>query len=132
MDEELVQIEVERGGQRASVRKGVSRGEVAGLVRTFKGEPDVTLIISREGDDRRLLVAVSGAKAFVGLDDGPDGTFQFVARDKHVDGTQRLIIAGQGTDIESRSVLCVETAASVAHEWLQGGRQSSLGAWERQ
>jgi hypothetical protein len=131
MDEELVQIEVERGGKRTSVRKGVSRDEVAGLVRTFKGEPDVTLIISREGDDQRLLVAVSGAKAFVALDKGPDGLFQFIARDKQASGTQRMLIAGQETDLQSLYVLCVETAASVADEWVKGRRQSSFGAWEQ-
>jgi hypothetical protein len=64
MDERLVQIEVERGGTLASVRKGVPANEVAGI-------------------------------------------------------------------IQSRSVLGVETAASVAHEWLKGGRQASSGAWER-
>jgi hypothetical protein len=69
MDEELVQIEVERGGNLASVRKGVSPSEVAGLVVSFKGEPDVTLIIISEADEKRLLIAVSGAKAFVGLDE---------------------------------------------------------------
>ncbi len=130
MDDELVRIEVERRGTLESVRTGVPPDELAGLVRTFTGEPDVTLIISREADGGRLLVAVSGTKAFVALDDGPDGIFQFVARDKHVDGTQRLTIAGQATEIESRSVLCVETAASVAHEWLKAGRQSSFGVWE--
>lgn len=127
----MVQIEVERGGKLASTRNVVSQNEVASFVRSFKGEPDVTLIISSEGNDERLLVALSGAKAFVGLDDGPDGIFQFVAGDKHADGTQPLIIAGQETDIESRSVLCLETAATVAEEWLKGGRQSALGTWER-
>lgn len=131
MDEQLVQIAVERGGRSASVRKGVAANEVAAIVRTFEGEPDVTLIISREGSDERLLLAVSGAKAFVGLDT-PDGVFRFIGRDKHATGKQPLIIAGQETNIESRSVLCVETAASVADEWLKDGRQSSLGAWERQ
>jgi len=47
-------------------------------------------------------------------------------------GTHQLMIGGQATDIESRYVLCVETAARVADEWLKKGRQSSLGTWERQ
>jgi len=131
MLDQRVQIEVERGGTRASVRKGVSAYEVAGVVRAFKGEPDVTLIISREDTDERLLIAVSGAKPFVGLDNGLDAVFQFVARGKHVGGTQRLVIGGQGTDIDSVYVLCVDEAASVADEWLKGGSQSSLGVWER-
>jgi hypothetical protein len=131
MDEQLVQIAVERGGKSASVRKGVSAKEVAGIVRTFKGEADVTLIISREGSDQRLLLAVSGAKAFVAVDN-PDEVYQFIGRDRHAAGKQSMIIAGQETNIESSSVLCVETAATVAHEWLMRGRESSLGTWERQ
>jgi hypothetical protein len=63
--------------------------------------------------------------------DGPDGVFQFVRHDEDRPGTQRLVIGGQSTDIESRSVLCVEAAVRVADEWLRGSRQSSIGAWER-
>ncbi len=68
MDEQFVQIEVERCGELASVRKDVLANEVAGVVRAFKGEPDVTLVIARVGTNERLLVAISGARAFVGLD----------------------------------------------------------------
>ena len=130
MDDRLVEIGVQRGGHWLPVRRGVPTSDVAGILRAFEGEPDVNLTISWEGTDERLLVAVSGALAFLGLD-GPDGIFQFVGHDQGRRGTQRLMIGGQATDIESRSVLCVEEAAVVADEWLKGGRQSSLGDWER-
>jgi len=130
MLDQQVQIEVDRGGTRVSFRKGASANEVAGIVRGFKGEPDVTLTISREGSDQSLLIAISGDKAFLGLDEGTNGVFQFIARDTQTGGTQQLIIGRQKTEIDSRYVLCVETAASVAHEWLTRGRQSSLGLWE--
>ena len=114
MAEQLVQKALEHGGTRSgSVRHGVRTDDVAGIVRSFKGEPDVTLNISREGSDESLLLAVSGAKAFV---DSPDGVFQFVSRDMHATAKQPLIIAGQETNIESPSELCVETAASIARE----------------
>jgi hypothetical protein len=54
-----------------------------------------------------------------------------MARDKPASGTQRMLIAGQETDLKSVYVLCVETAASVVDEWVKGRGQSSLGAWER-
>jgi hypothetical protein len=130
MDERLVEIRVEYGDDRPTFRKDLTASDVGGTVRDLEGEPDVTMTISPEGTDERLLVAVSGALAFLGLA-GPDQVFEFVRHDTDRPGTQRLIIGGQPTDIASRSVVCVETAARVADEWLKRGRQSSLGAWER-
>jgi len=130
MDEGPIEVEVDREGQPRTVRTGLSANDVVGIIRALEGEPDVTVTISREGADERLLVAISGSLAFLGLI-GPDEVFQFVGSDKGRGGTQRLMIGGQSTDIKSQYVLCVERAASVAYEWLNVGRQSSLGAWER-
>jgi hypothetical protein len=35
------------------------------------------------------------------------------------------------TDIRSRYVVDIETAAAVVQEWLISGQESSLGLWER-
>jgi hypothetical protein len=130
MVERLIEVAVEEGGHPPTVRTGLSADDVAGIVRAQEGKPDATLTISREDSDGRLLIAVSGAQAFLGLD-SPEGIFEFVAKEKDRRGTKRLVIGGQATDIESRSVVRVETAASVACEWLKTGRQSSLGTWDR-
>jgi hypothetical protein len=121
MFDRQVRLEVERAGKRASVRERVSGNDVAGVVGAFKGEPDVTLIISQEDTDETLLIAVSGGRAFVALDKGPDGLFQFVVSGKHAAGKQRLVIAGQETDIDSAYVLCV------ADEWPKGGWPIIIG-----
>lgn len=36
------------------------------------------------------------------------------------------------TDVESRYVVDIETAATAIKEWLSSGEESSLGWWERQ
>jgi hypothetical protein len=127
MDERTAKIMLEVGDDPPT---SLSASDVVRTIRSLEGQPDITVTISREGTDERLLVAISGGHAFLGLD-GPEGIIQFVVPGQH-SGTQRLVIGGQATDIESRYVLCVEKAATVAYEWLKGGRQSSLGAWERQ
>jgi hypothetical protein len=131
MVERLVEVRLDDTRDRPTIRRGLSANEVVEILRALEGKPDVTATISLEDSDERLLVAVSGTNAFLGLD-SPDGIFQFVSKGKHSPGTRRLIIGSQPTDIDSRSVVCVETAARVAEEWLKGGRESSLGVWERQ
>jgi hypothetical protein len=130
MVERLVEVRLDEGRDRPAVRRGLSPNDVVEILRALEGKPDVTATISLEDSDERLLVAVSGADAFLGLD-SPDGLFQFVSKGEHSPATRRLIIGSQPTDIDSRSVVCVDTAARVAEEWLEGGRESSLGVWER-
>ena len=131
MVERAAEITVEDGGDPPTVRTGLSATDVVGIIRSLEGRTDVTATIQRKGIDERLLVAISGGKAFLGLD-APEGVFQFALPGEHHSGTQRLVIGGQATDIESRYVLCVDKAARVAYEWLKGSRHSVFGAWQRQ
>jgi hypothetical protein len=105
--------------------------DVAATIRELAGETDVTVTISQRPAAGKLMVAINGDEAFVGLDDR-DGLFQFVAADGTEGEVKPFCIGGQWADIESRYLLDVEMAADVAQEWLARGRESSSGAWERQ
>ena len=108
----------------------VRLSEVAGLVRSLDGECDVTLTVSRQGADGHLLLAVTGSDAFVGLD-VPGGLFQYAAGRVGA-GSHRFNIGGQATDIDSRYVVDLQSAASAVLEWLQSPDASPSEAWERQ
>lgn len=129
MSDLQVKIKIDRWGHPPVLNTARTGAEVGFVLRGLEGEPDTTVTISRDGMDELLLVAVSGARAFLGLD-GPEGVFQFAHRDNGRRGRQQLIIGGQESDIESRYVLCLEEAARVAEEWLKKGRESSFGVWE--
>jgi hypothetical protein len=88
------------------------------------------MVVSPEGSDERLMIAVHGTHAFLGLE-RRDGLFQFHSSDREAkDGTSFFVIGGQGTRVESRYVLDVGSAALVVEEWLRG-ESSALGVWER-
>lgn len=122
-----IQIE---NSEPAEVRENVPPEIVAQVVRELTGRRDVTVSIVPEGVEERLLVAVDGQLAFLGLE-RPDGLLQFAIHEQGP--TPRpFTIGGQESDIESSYLLDLETAASVVEQWLAHGEQSSIGHWERQ
>jgi hypothetical protein len=102
------------------------------IVRNLEGEADVTVTISPEGIDEKLMVGIDYAWAFLGLERPLDGVFQYVADVDECLGTQPFTIGHQEVDMESRYVSPVAVAADVIKEWISEGENSSLGYWERQ
>ena len=102
MGEPRATVVLERCGETSSPRSGLSPEEVAEAVRGLGGGHDVTLIISPEGIDERLMVAVDGSRAFLGLE-RPDGLLQFAVSDDYPQGeAQPFTIGSQESEIESR------------------------------
>jgi hypothetical protein len=123
---------VERPGESSAPESGCLSPEAVGhALRDLEGSRDVTMIISAEGIDGRLMAAVDGSQAFLGLE-RPDGLFQFAPRlhDKS-EATVVFEIGGQQTDIVAKYVLDLPTAAIVVAEWLDVGESSTQGTWER-
>ncbi len=124
-------ITVESPGQHLPPQSGVSLDEVIETLRRLAGIHDVTMIVVPESSDERLMIAVDGSRAFLGLE-RPDGLLQFTSAKPHSDDeTLPFTIGGQEADIETRYLLDLQTAAAVVREWLQGGDLSLHGHWER-
>lgn len=103
---------------------------VAQTVRNLEGERDVTVTISPVGGSTRLLIAVDGSAALLGLERA-DGVFQFATRGVAPAETTRMVmIGGQQTGVESRYLLGVQEASTAIQDWLDD-KQSSVGFWER-
>jgi hypothetical protein len=122
---------IERDHEVGPPTTGLSDEAVAAVVRDLQGERDATVMVSREGLDDRLMVAVSDDRVFLGLE-RPDGLFQFAEANNVSEGTQSFIIGGQEAEIEKRFLVSVDTAVAVVREWLDRGEDSSIGRWERQ
>jgi hypothetical protein len=122
-------VHAERGGRSFPAQEGLSPVAVARSVTDLEGAQDVILVIVPSGSHERLLVAVDGSKAFLGLE-RPDGLFQFV-HDEAALASRPFTIGGQRSDIEGRYLLDVGVAAAVVEEWLTLGEGSSIGYWER-
>jgi hypothetical protein len=132
MKDRTATVEVERLGEASPPESGMSPEAIPHALRALEGSRDVTMIISPEGVDERLMAAIDGSRAFLGLE-RPDGLFQFVPRGHDSqERTTGFRIGGQSTDIEGKYVLDLPTAALVVAKWLDEGEASSLGAWERQ
>lgn len=120
------------GGETSDPRTGLSADAVARTLLDLGGTRDFTVTVSPEDVDERLLVAVDGSHAFLGLE-RPDGLLQFVVNGHDVESaTHPFTIGGQQSDIESRYLPELPTAAAVVKEWLDGGEPSAHGHWERQ
>jgi len=131
MTQRAVAVQVERGG-RTELMEGVSVEAVVNAVRDAFGQRDVTFAITADSADDRLLVAVDGSDAFLGLE-GADGVFQFVVTDFAVhQGSRAFVIGGQESDIEARYLSDIQTAATVVEGWLTGIEVTTLGFWEPQ
>jgi hypothetical protein len=125
-------VTFEGAGAERHVPLPVRTGEdVAAAVAGFESRPDVTITIEMNDADERLLIAVDGFVAFVGLD-REDGMFQFATQRQDAGiGTRELVIGGQPTDIDVRYLMDVSTAAAVAREWFDQVELSLHGWWER-
>jgi hypothetical protein len=111
---------------------GGSPDEVADIIRGLEGEPDITVIVSWGKANEYVLLGISGANVVVRMVRPLDELYQYVAHsndDRR--GTTLFMTSGEPTNIESRSVVDIETAATVVQEWLRSGEEeSSLGRWE--
>lgn len=123
-------VRVEREGRVVSSRQLSSPTEVVRAVRELLGQRDVTLSVEPDGLGERVLVAVDGARCFLGLERS-DGIFQFCPADPAAESHQ-FQVGGQPTDIEARYVVDHGAAPGVIEEWLARGEASSAGFWERQ
>ena len=123
-------VRIERAGKPEVRLESVSVDEVARLITALSGERGTTISVQPDGLDERLLVAVDGTRAFIGLK-SPDGLFQFAPRDTTSTATL-FTIGGQVADIDSRVLVDLDTAARVLREWVIAGARPSLGTWARQ
>lgn len=132
MGERRATVVLELPGRTSSPRSGLSPQEAAEAIRGLAGSHDVTVIISPEGIDERLMVAINGSRAFLGLD-RPDGLLQFALGDHDLPGEAHpFTIGSQESEIESRYLPELAVAAVVVKEWLEGGECTAHGHWERQ
>lgn len=124
-------ILTERPGEAPRLQADLSPDAVAEALEHLASVHDVTMTISPDWSDERLLVAIDGSHAVLGLECS-DGLFQFVGAEPRPPGeTLPFTIGRQQADIESRYVLDVRAAANVVREWLDGEESSSHGIWER-
>jgi len=131
--EPRVSVELQHAGELSPPKRArLSSDAVVEAVEQLAGSRDVTMTVYMDGSDERLMVAVDGSRAFLGLE-RTDGLFQFALDE--VAGrqlsTMRFTVGGQDTDIETRLLVDLPTAAVVAREWLEAGESSSRGSWER-
>ena len=125
-------VVLERQGEPAFPRSGLSPNEVARELLELDGSRDVTVIVSPEGGDEHLMIAIDGSRAFLGLERS-DGLLQFTVRNPDQERkTSPFTIGGQESEIETRYLTDLTTAAVVVEEWLEGGESSTQGYWERQ
>ena len=130
MDDDIP-VSIERDGRSSDVPGLRSPQDVAESVRRLEGQPDVTVDIRPRGFADRLLVAIDGPNAFIGLVDPTDLGSQF-RRTAFRDGPQTVMtVGGQTTRIDPQYVLDVPLAARVVGEWLEGTEPTG-GRWERQ
>jgi hypothetical protein len=125
-----VTVIIEHSDHSLTVRADLSAEDAADVVRNLEGEADITVTISPEGLDEKLMVGIDYAWAFLGLE-RLGGLLQYVANVNECLGTQPFTIGGQEVDMESRYVSPVAVAADVIKEWLSKGENSSFGYWER-
>jgi hypothetical protein len=125
-------VALESEGSMSGSRSGLSPQAATQALLDQKGSRDVTLVVWVEGVDERLLAAIDGSRAFLGLE-RTDGLLQFVVdNDDQQGGTRPFVIGGQEVEIETRYLPELQTAGVVIREWLEGGEFSVLGHWERQ
>ena len=132
LNDRPVTVRIIHSDHSLTVRADLSAEDAADIVRNLEGEADVTVTISPEGIDEKLMVGIDYAWAFLGLERPLDGVFQYVADVDECLGTQPFTIGGQEVDMESRYVSPVAVAADVIKEWISEGENSSPGYWERQ
>jgi hypothetical protein len=104
--------------------------DAARVIHGLAGEPDVTIAISRKGAADEMLVHITGFSAFLRLiRDGQPYTY--LEQHGGRGGTVPFWIEGHETDIPSRNVIDVDTAASAVREWLEREDEPSPDVWGR-
>lgn len=126
-----IPVSIERDGRSSVVAGLQSPQDIADAIRRLEGERDVSLDIRPRGFADRLLVAIDGSHAFLGLVDPQDWGSQF-RRTTVPDASQTvMVIGGQTTEIDAHYVVDVPLAARIVGEWLEG-TELTVGRWERQ
>jgi hypothetical protein len=110
--------------------RAVTPEDVEAAITEVASRRDVSITVELDDLDERLLIAVDGHVAFLGLE-RPDGLFQFAVHGEN-QGAEEVLIGGQSTRIDRRNLVAVSTAALIAGEWFVQGEHSSYGWWERQ
>lgn len=122
-----ITIVLERQGQASPTRPGLSPEEVIQQLLALNGSRDVSISIRPEGVDEKIIVAVDGTRAFLGLD-RPGGLLQFAMRGNDAVSKGRpFIVGGQEAVLGPRYLTDISTAAIVVEEWLKGAESSSKG-----
>ena len=124
-------IIIERSGKPLIEEVVPDPDAVQSIVKGLEGEPDATVTVERNDFRALLLIAITGSRAFVGLDNNPDGVSQYVATDEERGSGNSFSIGGQETEIDPRYVLSVTAAADVAQQWAAGS-DDLRGSWEAQ
>lgn len=84
------------------------------------------------GDGQELALSLSSGHAALLLTTGPDDFYDRVG-EASLRGSVEFVHGGQAADHPRRHVLSVETATTVAREFLLGGRITPLSSeWEKQ
>jgi hypothetical protein len=124
-------VELDRVSEPSEAWNGLSPETVAETLLNLYGARDVTLTITPEGSDERLMVAIDGSRAFLGLE-RTDGLLQFAVSGDKREELRAFSVGGQESEIEDRYLPEISVAAIVVKEWLEGGEASSQGHWDRQ
>ena len=122
-------ISIERGGISAPSQM-VPSGAVVEALLALRGGRDATFEVAPEGRDSRILIAVDGTDAVVGLVE-PDAVYELSDPKRAGGPARRFIIGGQETSIASEFSVRLDHAAKVVEAWLEGDGSPPVGRWVR-
>jgi hypothetical protein len=123
-------LEIDQRGKPRATRNNLSTEEVSLIIRQFDGDPDTTLLISRQDLDGHIMLAVSEHNWFAALDSSK-GLFEFALSNDPSNETVRFSIGGQDANISRRRVLSAEEAVRVVTDWLINTDSCVVGFWEQ-
>src|SRR4051812_36740913 len=100
----LVTVEIASGSVPAAVSESMVASDVARVIHSLAGEPDVTVTISGSHPAAgKVMIAVSGDNYFIGLFPRHGGVYQYAATGDGQPGARTTFtIKGEVTDIRSR------------------------------
>lgn len=123
----LIRVEVHSGTGDA-VEYNLDDGcTIPDLLSSLATEDDVSIALEPEGGVGKLLIAISKANAFLGLEVA-DGVYQY--RSGHSGPPTQFIIGEQESDIPASYVVSVPKAAQVASNWL-ANPNATLEGWDK-
>jgi hypothetical protein len=118
VDDALATIRIDRDGV-STAPVAAHAAAVVETLRSLRGERDATLEIVPIGRDVRLLIAIDGSDAFLGLVEG-EAIYE-LADPRRAGGPMRHFTIGrQGASIGSDYCLSLNAAATVVEGWLAG------------